>query len=77
MLNHDPTDGWDNVDYIGKVFGTGHNQKHNVTLEGGSDDIHYFLSGGFMSQQATSPTSTTVVTTSVPTSTRRWDATGS
>lgn len=51
MLNDDPTDGWDNVDYIGKVFGTGHNQKHNVTLEGGSDDIHYFLSGGFMSQQ--------------------------
>ena len=23
MLNGDPTDGWDNVNYIDKVFGTG------------------------------------------------------
>lgn len=51
MLNGDPTDGWDNVDYIGKVFGTGVNQKHNVTLEGGTADMHYFLSGGFQDQK--------------------------
>ncbi|MCS2582146.1 hypothetical protein NXY00_00105 [Bacteroides sp. BFG-551] len=25
MLNGDPTDGWDNVNYIDKVFGTGIN----------------------------------------------------
>lgn len=31
MTNGDPTDGWDNVDYIDKVFGTGTNQKHSVT----------------------------------------------
>ena len=35
MLNGDPTDGWDNVDYIDKVFGTGFNQKHSVTIGGG------------------------------------------
>ena len=51
MLNGDPTDGWDNVNYISKVFGTGTNQKHNVTLQGGNTDTHYFLSGGFMNQK--------------------------
>ena len=51
MLNGDPTDGWDNVDYINKVFGTGINQKHNVTLQGGTPDMHYFLSGGFQNQK--------------------------
>ena len=30
MTNGDPTDGWDNVNYIDKVFGTGMTQKHNV-----------------------------------------------
>lgn len=51
MLNGDSSDGWDNVDYISKVFGTGVNQKHNVTLQGGTQDMHYFLSGGFQNQK--------------------------
>lgn len=50
MLNGDPTDGWDNVDYIKKVFGTGHNTKHNVTVQGGTEATHYFVSAGFMGQ---------------------------
>ncbi|MCS2594317.1 hypothetical protein NXX56_29130 [Bacteroides thetaiotaomicron] len=32
-------DGWDNVNYIDKVFGTGINQKHNITVQGGSDKM--------------------------------------
>ena len=51
MLNGDPTDGWDNVDYIGKVFGTGTNMKHNVSLQGGNDDVSYYVGGGFMNQK--------------------------
>ena len=51
MLNDDPTDGWDNVDYIGKVFGTGFNQKHNLTVQGGNDNTRYFVSAGFMDQK--------------------------
>lgn len=51
MLNDDPTDGWDNVDYIGKVFGNGFNQKHNLTVQGGDDKTRYFVSAGFMDQQ--------------------------
>lgn len=35
MTNGDPADGWDNVDYIDKVFGTGFTQKHNITVQGG------------------------------------------
>lgn len=51
MLNDDPTDGWDNVDYIGKVFGNGFNQKHNLTVQGGNDKTRYFVSAGFMDQK--------------------------
>lgn len=51
IMNGDPTDGWDNVDYIDLVFGTGFNQKHNVTVQGGSDKTRYFASIGVMSQK--------------------------
>jgi TonB-linked outer membrane protein, SusC/RagA family/TonB-dependent outer membrane receptor, SusC/RagA subfamily, signature region len=50
MQNNDPTDGWDNVDYIGKVFGTGVNQKHNITLQGGNENARYFSSLGYLEQ---------------------------
>lgn len=53
MLNGDPTDGWDNVNYIDKVFGTGINQKHNVTIQGGSDKMRYFASVGYLGQKVT------------------------
>ena len=51
MLNGDPTDGWDNVDYIDKVFGTGMTQKHNVTVQGGNDNMRYFASFGYLGQK--------------------------
>ncbi len=50
MLNDDPTDGWDNVDYIDRVFGTGFTQKHNVTVQGGNDNSRYFASFGYLGQ---------------------------
>ena len=50
MLNDDPTDGWDNVNYIDKVFGTGITQKHNITVQGGSDNMRYFASFGYLGQ---------------------------
>ena len=50
MTNGDPTDGWDNVDYIKKVFGTGFTQKHNVTVRGGNDKVRYYTSFGFLGQ---------------------------
>ena len=51
MLNSDPADGWDNVDYIGKTFGTGINHKHDVSVQGGSDNARYFVSFGYLNQQ--------------------------
>ena len=51
MLNDDPTDGWDNVDYIKKVFGTGITAKHNLTVQGGNDASRYFVSAGYLDQQ--------------------------
>lgn len=51
MLNGDPTDGWDNVNYINKVYGTGFNQKHNVTVQGGTDKTRYFASFGYLGQK--------------------------
>lgn len=50
MTNGDPTDGWDNVNYIDKVFGTGFNQKHNVSVQGGTEKMRYFASVGYMGQ---------------------------
>ncbi|MBR5834136.1 MAG: TonB-dependent receptor [Bacteroidales bacterium] len=51
MQNGDPTDGWDNVNYIDEVFGTGFTQKHNITVQGGSDKSRYFASFGYLGQQ--------------------------
>ncbi|MCR5758896.1 MAG: TonB-dependent receptor [Bacteroidales bacterium] len=51
MLNGDPTDGWDNIDYTKRVFGTGITQKHNVTVQGGDDRNRYFVSGGYLGQK--------------------------
>ena len=45
------TDGWDNVDYVNKVFGTGLTQKHNVTIQGGTDKARFFTSLGLMDQK--------------------------
>ena len=51
MLNSDPTDGWDNVDYVKKVFGTGITNKHNLTVQGGNDNARYFVSAGYLGQK--------------------------
>ena len=51
MTNGDPSDGWDNVDYIGEVFGTGITQKHNVTAQGGTEKTKYFASFGYLDQK--------------------------
>ena len=51
MLNDDPSDGWDNVNYIKKVFGTGLTQKHNVTVQGGTEKTKYFASFGYLGQK--------------------------
>lgn len=51
MLNGDPSDGWDNVNYIDEVFGTGFNQKHSVTVQGGNDKTRYFASFGYLGQK--------------------------
>ena len=47
----DGVDGWDNVDYVKKVFGTGITQKHNVTVQGGTDKARFFTSVGIMDQK--------------------------
>lgn len=51
MQNDDPSDGWDNVNYIDKVFGTGFTQKHNITVQGGNDKSRYFASFGYLGQK--------------------------
>ena len=50
MTNGDPSDGWDNVNYIQKIFGTGITQKHNVTVQGGNEKVRYFVGAGYMDQ---------------------------
>lgn len=42
--------GWGNVDYADRVFGTGVNQKHNVSVQGGTERLRYYASVGYMGQ---------------------------
>ncbi|NDV69697.1 TonB-dependent receptor [Dysgonomonas sp. 25] len=51
MTNGDDSDGWANTNWINKVFGTGHNQQHNITLTGGAEKFNYYASLGYMDQQ--------------------------
>jgi TonB-linked SusC/RagA family outer membrane protein len=51
MTNGDDSDGWGNTNWIKKVFGTGHNQQHSVTAQGGTDNIKYFTSLGYLGQE--------------------------
>lgn len=51
MLNDNSEDGWGNTNWIDKVFGTGYNQRHSVTLQGGTDKVKYFTSLGYLNQQ--------------------------
>lgn len=51
MTNGDDSDGWGNTDWLGLVFGTGHNQQHSITVQGGTDDIKYFTSLGYLDQE--------------------------
>lgn len=51
MTNGDDTDGWGNTNWLDLIFGTGHNQQHSVSLQGGTESIKYFTSLGYMDQE--------------------------
>lgn len=51
VTNGDPTDGYDNYDYVGKVFGTGTTTKHTVSMQGGTDKHTYYASLGYLGQE--------------------------
>lgn len=51
MRNGDPTDGWDNVNYIDKVFGEGRNVRHSLSLQGSKENLKYFASLGMQDQK--------------------------
>lgn len=44
------TNGWGNVDYVDKIFGTGFNQKHSVSIQGGTERLRYYTSIGYLGQ---------------------------
>ncbi|MBD5367511.1 MAG: TonB-dependent receptor [Bacteroides sp.] len=48
--NGDLTDGIENTDWLSTMKKTTLNTQHNITLTGGSQNAHYFMSGGFMKQ---------------------------
>lgn len=45
------SNGWGNVNYIDKVFGTGFNQKHSLSVQGGTEKMKYFASLGYLGQE--------------------------
>ena len=51
VVNDDLTDGYDNYDYIDKVFGTGSTTKHTLAMQGGTDSHNYYASIGYLGQE--------------------------
>ena len=51
MTNGDDSDGWGNTNWLDEIFGFGTNQKHNITMQGGTDKLTYFTSLGYMGQK--------------------------
>lgn len=51
VKNNDPTDGYDNYDYIDEVFGTGVTTKHNISMQGGTENHSYYASLGYLGQE--------------------------
>lgn len=49
--NGDFTDGYEDYDYIGKVFGTGTTTKHNLSMQGGTENHKYYASIGYLGQK--------------------------
>ncbi|MGV8829777.1 MAG: SusC/RagA family TonB-linked outer membrane protein [Breznakibacter sp.] len=49
--NNDVADGYDNVNYIDKVFGIGFNTKHTLSLQGGNENSKYYASLGYLDQK--------------------------
>lgn len=48
--NGDLTDGIENTDWLSTMKKTTLNTQHNVTINGGNQNGHYFVSGGFLKQ---------------------------
>ena len=51
VANGDPTDGYDNFNYIDEVFGTGMTTKHTLSMQGGTDTHNYYASIGYLGQE--------------------------
>ena len=51
VSNGDPTDGYDNFNYIDEVFGTGVTTKHTLSMQGGTDTHNYYASIGYLGQE--------------------------
>lgn len=43
--------GWGNTDWVKKTFGTGINHQHNLSVQGGNEDLRYFASLGYLDQK--------------------------
>ena len=49
--NGDFSDGYEDYDYIGEVFGTGTTTKHNLSMQGGTENHKYYASIGYLGQE--------------------------
>ena len=48
--NGDPTDGYENTDWLSPLFRTTLMHQHSLSISGGTQKTNYFISGGFMNQ---------------------------
>lgn len=48
--NGDPTDGFENTDWTSDLYKTTLMHQHNLSINGGSNKVRYFISGGYLHQ---------------------------
>ena len=51
MINGDPEGKLGNTNWVDKIFQTGFTQQHNISVNGGSEKVKYFLSAGYFDQE--------------------------
>ena len=51
VSNGDPWDGLENTDWSSPLYRTTVMHQHNLSVNGGSDKVTYFVSGGYMTQE--------------------------
>ena len=53
MRNGDPSGKLGNTNWLDEIFQTGHTQHHNIAVNGGNENVKYYVIAGYYNQKTT------------------------